>query len=83
MPNAMQKVPDDAHDRLRRVIATLAPELEEFSARIRNLIQPDLLDLARTRPEAFEAAMSQIDPETLRRYEAAKQILDDFLKIAI
>jgi hypothetical protein len=79
--NAMQKVPDNTHDRLSRMVAILAPELEEFSSRIRSLITPDLLDWARTRSEAFDAAISQVDPDTLRRYEAAKRLLDDFLKI--
>ena len=51
MPKAMQT--DNAHDRLRQAVAILAPELEEFSSRIRSLLKPDLLDLARTRPETF------------------------------
>ena len=79
MPKAMQN--DNAHDRLRQAVAILAPELEEFSSRIRKLINLDLLDLARTQPETFATALSEVNPDTLSSYEAAKRLLDDFLKI--
>ena len=61
-------------------VRAFAVEFDNFAAKMKDAIPPEILEIAQRQTEAWQKATAQFPPDALRRLEAAMAMLRDLQK---